>query len=167
MEMLAHMSERFIQDILILLARMLRGRKLGEGDSRVVYAVIGARCMVLKWGKFSATGNNNEWRIWKVIEHSDKAHLFARCYAISRDGRYLLMERVRDLNQTELKNRPRMPIWVTDRKRSAYGASDNGDVKLRDYGVTKECDDYVNAPLMDPPSQDDIDEMQRFRDILN
>lgn len=77
------------------------------------------------------------------------------------------MERVRNLDETELKNRPRMPIWITDRKRSAYGVADYGDIKLRDYRVTKEFDDCINAPLMDYPPDDGIDEMRRLRDILN
>lgn len=165
--MLAHMFEIIVQNFLILMARVLRGRELGEGSSRVVYAIIGTRCLVLKWGKFSSASNMNEWRIWKAVEHSNKAYLFARCYAISSDGRYLLMERVRDLNGTELKNRPGMPIWVTDRKPSAYGVASNGDIKLRDYGVTRECEDYVSAPLMDSPPDDQINEMRRLRDIVN
>ena len=167
MLMLADVFEIAVRNFLILAARAFRGKKLGEGGSRVVYAIIGTRCLVLKWRKFSSEGNMNEWRIWKEIEHSDRARLFARCYAISGDGRYLLMERLRDCNKTELKNRPKMPIWVTDRKRSAYGVANNGNIKLGDYGITKECDDYVNAPLMDYPPDDDIDEMRRWSAILD
>ncbi len=165
--MVAHIFEIVVQNFLIFTARTLRGRKLGEGGSRIVFTIIGTRCLVLKWGKFLSAGNRNEWHIWKAIEHSKIAHLFARCYAISSDGRYLLMERVRNLNKTELKNRTGMPVWVTDRKPSAYGAANNGDIKLRDYGVTNECNDYANAPLINYPSDDDIDEMKRLRDILN
>jgi hypothetical protein len=160
--MLAHVFQIVLRRLLISAALILRGRKLGEGGSRVVYAIIGTRSVVLKVGKHSPDSNRNEWRIWQTIAHSGRARLFARCYAISCDGRYLLMERLRDLTDAELQHRPKMPIWVTDRKRSAYGADNRGDVKLRDYGVTKPSYDYTNDPLIDYPSSDSIAGMKRF-----
>ncbi|WP_133250345.1 hypothetical protein [Novacetimonas pomaceti] len=158
---------KFFYCILIFVSRLLRDKKIGEGKTRRVYSIKFTHKVVLKIAKNSPDPNKNEWNIYKHLKGTHLENKFGRCYAISCDGKYLLMESLSDVSPQDLvNNRVQMPIWVTDRKVSAYG-SDGINIKLRDYGITKQCKDYINSPMMDFPSNNDIESMEKIMSILN
>src|SRR5579863_6189664 len=81
-----------------------------------------------------------EWNIWHAIIGTSLEPIFGRCLTISWSGKYLMMERLNDLNQSDLANVPQVPDWLTDRKRSAFGKDTEGSIKIRDYAGVKLTD---------------------------
>src|SRR5207253_2992738 len=55
--------------------------------------------------------------------------------SISSSGRFLVMERLSDLNRS-LKGTA-LPVWQDDLKASAFGLTPNGEIRIRDYGTVK------------------------------
>lgn len=108
---------------------------LGTGSSRVVLACGGYPDVVIKVGYRHAQGANwTEWNLWHQIKDEEAmAPLFGECFAMSANGKFLVMERLNDLTDEQAPTRL-CPPWVTDKKRSAFGVNRAGAIKLRDYG---------------------------------
>ena len=113
----------------------LMGLPVGTGSSRVVLTYEGQANLVIKVGFRHAQGANwTEWNLWHQIKDEPTlAPLFGECVAMSGTGKYLVMERLNDLNDQQAPARL-CPPWVTDKKRSAFGVNQAGEIKLRDYG---------------------------------
>lgn len=150
----------------------LVGAFIGAGKVRKVYELVGFPDWVVKKGIYPPNSSNRtEWDIWNEVVGTKLESLFARCAAISYTGRYLIMERLADLTDADLARIPDLPIWLTDYKRSALGKTAAGDIKVRDYGNIKPCDDRINAPLVKraerAPTDWDRDILRRLREIKN
>jgi len=64
------------------------------------------------------------------------AGLVGKVRSISETGKYLIMERLDDVSRS--LSGIQYPVWLNDGfKRSAYGMTTSGDVKIRDYGTLK------------------------------
>jgi hypothetical protein len=124
------------------------------GTSRKVFAVRDDPNVVVK--KIKETGfdlegyssNFLEWYLWSVVKRTDIAHLFGECIATSFSRIYLMMERLNDLEQHELRNVPPIPEWVQDTRPNAFGKSVSGEIKIRDYGRISIGTMLANAPLV-------------------
>lgn len=111
----------------------LLGTEIKSGSSRKVYEYKGEPDLVIKeHGNQPHMQNFTEWFIWIQIQGNTIADSFGMCHAMSTSGRYLVMERLDDLNSTD--SLIAFPAWVTDRTPDALGRNSNGDIKIRDYG---------------------------------
>ena len=113
----------------------LMGLPIGTGSSRVVLTYQGHPELVIKVGYRHAQGGNwTEWNLWNQIKDEETlTPLFGECVAMSASGKFLVMEMLRDLTDEQAAARL-CPPWVTDKKRSAFGINQAGEIKLRDYG---------------------------------
>ncbi|MBP7338635.1 hypothetical protein [Niveispirillum sp.] len=110
------------------------GAKIEEGSARIVYAYDGENSLVIKKGKYPPyISNFTEWIIWSQIAETERAAIFGACYALSRTGLYLIMERLDSLQDTDAMIGA--PVWTTDSKRSAQGRNAANIIKIRDYGT--------------------------------
>lgn len=75
--------------------KALLGEEIGSGSYRTVYAHKKDPRKVIKHG--SSTSNKNEHTLWKKVKDTRKASAFARVYSISKDGSYLVMERIQNV----------------------------------------------------------------------
>ncbi len=64
----------------------------------------------------------------------DLKNLFAACHEISETGRYLMMERLTALDQSDRVELAKFPDWLNDRKPSAFGKVAD-KIKVMDYGA--------------------------------
>lgn len=121
--------------------------KLGEGETRRVYGVIGTPDYAIKQSyKPFHHGNFVEWTVWHAVNkmaedtmgnetNSQLLKLFAQARAISHSGKFLLMERLKPLEDPDRLQLGVFPEWLNDRKPSAFGLASNGNVKVMDYGM--------------------------------
>lgn len=68
--------------------------RLGSGVSRRVYALTDDLVLKICYANRGAGGNLSEAAAWEEIEGTDNADYFARCFAVSPDGGWLIAERV-------------------------------------------------------------------------
>lgn len=117
-----------------------------EGTTRRVFGVNGDPETIIKEAKVFHLANMIEWIVWyslvkmgeDIVGNTTNTSLinsFGRCWAISTSGKYLVMERLYDLSPDDKV--PNTPVWLNDRKRSAFGRDRNGNVKVRDYGMVE------------------------------
>lgn len=113
----------------------LMGLPIGTGSSRVVLAYKDHPDLVIKVGyRHAQSGNWTEWNLWHQIENNRTlAPLFGECVAMSASGKFLVMEKLDNLTDEQAAARL-CPLWVTDKKPSAFGINQAGKIKLRDYG---------------------------------
>jgi hypothetical protein len=142
-----------------------KGNQIGTGTARHVYAVKDDGELVIKELKNSAlhaSGNSNrrEFEIWNRIKDSPLQHLFASCKDISDSDRYLLMERLSRLDDTDAI--PDMPSWLKDRKRENVGKTSTGQVKVLDYGQVEIDTVCTNAPMIPWPSKEESDLLRKL-----
>lgn len=134
-----------------------------EGTSRRVYAVSGHDGWVVKEGRYPPYHSNTvEWEVWNEIASTPMAAVFAECAAMSKGGRYLVMERLEpDIGALA---RPATPFWLKDRKLSCLGVATDGKVKVLDYGnVGGEAGSRAEAAMHEWPSEA---ESKRMNDLL-
>jgi hypothetical protein len=112
---------------------------IGEGSARRVYGMKKNKELVIKELKTKEqidskdNSNKQEWEVWNKIRNWQRdSALFGKCERISDSGRYLVMERLNDLTATD--KIPSTPVWLTDRKRENFGKTQDGQIKVRDYG---------------------------------
>lgn len=124
-----------------------------EGSSRQVYAASADDGWIVKKGRNPPYHSNTvEWEVWNEVAGAPMASVFAECAAMSKGGRYLVMERL-DTDVGALP-RPATPDWLTDRKLSCLGAATDGTVKVLDYGnVGGTAGSRAGAPMRDWPSE--------------
>jgi hypothetical protein len=72
--------------------------------------------------------------------------MFGQIKAISKSGRYLLMERLDNLDQSDKKNTPTLPEWLKDIWLNNFGKNRAGEIKIRDYANVSLEEVLENAP---------------------
>lgn len=138
------------------------GDEVGKGTTRKVYGVKGAPDLVIKesYQPFHH-GNFVEWIVWQAVqkmagdiignERNPELHgLFAQALAISHSGKFLLMERLHPLDDFPPDVTRKFPGWLNDRKPSAFGLAENGQIKVMDYAMVDFY--HVLNPLNGPRS---------------
>ncbi len=124
---------------------------IGSGTSRIVYSLPKYPDLVIKEMKRPfPMANMVEWLVWNALVKMADNHLncvtnvrlqtmFARCHSISETGRFLLMERLSVLNDTDQLDRASFPSWLNDVKPAAFGLDTSfgkdalGHIKVMDY----------------------------------
>ncbi|MHA6731962.1 hypothetical protein [Devosia sp. A369] len=121
---------------------------VGEGQTRKVFGVVGYADVVIKESKAAyPDANFTEWTVWHALvkmqedilgnePNAELRLLFAQCFAISETGRFLMMER---LTKLEIEDpHPaghKFPLWLNDKKKSAFGKAQDSQLKVMDYGI--------------------------------
>ncbi len=129
----------------------IRGEQFAHGQHRTVHHVNGCPDLVMKVDSINSTfANWSEYLISSALSGRSEpvASLMGSVRAISATGKYLLMERLGDVDRP--LSGIQYPMWLNDTKRSAFGVTTSGVVKVRDYGTLKLAD--VLAPYV--PLQD-------------
>lgn len=102
--------------------RIIQPSCIGSGRARSVYGVEGDQAVVIKKMDLPcAAANFFEWFIWNAVKTTKWGNVFGRCIAISESGRYLMMERLDDIQETEYRQTPTVPKWLQDVKPSNFG----------------------------------------------
>ncbi len=121
--------------------------QLGRGTARIVYAVVGDPDAVIKKVHLPFVGPNFvEWQMWQRVKHTKFGSLFGECLAISMTGRFLIMERLDDITQSDWPNTPSMPVWLQDLNPTNFGKNTNGEIKVRDYATVQISSALAAAP---------------------
>lgn len=141
------------------------GEEISEGSARKVFSLPHDQTWVIKVAKCGVNGSNEiEWRVWSCIKDTDLKDKFGECRAISKSGKYLLMEMLTDVESGQ--ERPSLPKWVTDRKARNLGVDRNGRVKVRDYGQVGDIDNKDEWILQDWPTKAQISQMEELKRLL-
>jgi hypothetical protein len=134
---------------------------LGEGTTRKVYALPGHTDKVLKVAKDGSNAANWVEAVvyWSLTDKTG----FGEVLAISRSGKYLVMERLDDLAPNGAAGQ-QVPNWWTDRKSKNFGRSPvSGAVKIRDYALVN-----LNLGVLTPmPSAEDNAEMRKWMGLFS
>jgi hypothetical protein len=110
--------------------------QIGRGGARVTFGVKDDPSVVIKKVHLPFVGANViEWIIWAAVKDTPLGMLFGECRSISETGRYLIMERLEDISESDYSSTPTMPNWLNDLKPSNFGKSASGAIKLRDYAT--------------------------------
>ncbi len=169
----------------------LKGDFKGKGKERTVYDVKNNPALVIKEGKGAPyTQNKTEWTVWQKVKKDEEKdnrltevkNLLGECFAISLSGKFLIMEKLEDVTNDEIrKKQPKHLANFSDQKvinyqgnDTIYGKNSAGEMKIRDYGLINEVltngkaiesFDYNDFRLTDFPLEDA--EMSRIMDICN
>lgn len=109
------------------------GEKLGGGIGRQVFVLAIDPTRVVKIETASASFQNIiEWETWKELKETPHAKWLAPCWHISPCGIVLIMDRTTPMRPGDEPKQ--MPEWLSDFKRSNYGAL-GGRVVCHDYGL--------------------------------
>lgn len=117
----------------------LKGNRIGSGQQRNVFEVIGHEDVVLKIQKDpNVSVNKAEYKIYhKVNEnHPVAINTIAKIYGISDDGMYLLMEKL-DTGNISDGSTFKIMKEVSDRKKENFGKDTQGVIKCLDYNSLK------------------------------
>jgi hypothetical protein len=119
------------------------GAKIGEGISRTVFACRIDPTIVIKVeDSVSYRQNVIEWEIWQRAIGTPASRWLAQCKWISPNGKVLIMERTRPPLEAELPKR--VPVYLTDLKRTNYGMAKTN--KAKEYLV---CHDYGTSLIFE------------------
>lgn len=120
---------------------ILCGKEFARGMHRSVHDVKGHPNVVMKVNNNTTFANWNEYLVSSALQGRAEpvAQLMGNVSAISATGKYLIMERLQDINRR--LSGIQYPVWLNDYfKPSAYGLTSAGTVKVRDYGTLKLAD---------------------------
>jgi hypothetical protein len=124
--------------------RMLCGERIGRGKGREVYDCAYDPSLVVKIESGSGSFQNIiEWNTWGEAEYIPHAAAWlAPCIKISPCGIVLVQKKT-----MAAKNYPeKLPVWLTDTKRSNYGMIGRTFV-CHDYGVNLMCNSGLSKRL--------------------
>lgn len=114
--------------------RLLCGRQIGIGQSRVVYDSPVLSGMVIKVEDGAQSFQNVlEYEAWRCVQGTEFEKWFAPVEYISPSGLVLVMRRTTCMSADQYP--AKMPKFFTDFKRSNYGML-NGQVVCHDYGTS-------------------------------
>jgi hypothetical protein len=114
------------------------GGKIRHGTSRYVFEVRNDPTMVIKQVHLPFVGANLfELFVWNAVSNTKWRPVFGECLAVSDSGRYLMMERLDDIEEADYPNTPSVPVWMSDLKPENFGRTKTGLIKIRDYGMAK------------------------------
>ena len=115
------------------------GEFLGEGKKRAVYAHPERDDLVVKKLKLSKkrhrkyvaqSANRREKEMFDALDGREEQKWFARVYAVSHDGVYLVMERLKPVS----KPPESYPDWLDEAEVAFHwGVSRDGNIKQCDY----------------------------------
>ncbi|MEH6952642.1 hypothetical protein V4R08_15215 [Nitrobacter sp. NHB1] len=71
---------------------------------------------------------------------------FGQILGISESGRFLMMEKLGDLDDAEYESTSAPPTWLNDVKKNAFGKTADGKIKIRDYGAVEIGTSLAKAP---------------------
>ena len=109
-----------------------KGEFLGGGGARTGYACSSDPDSVIKEARGGTPAPNFiENFVWAQIKDTDLAPLFGEVRAMSKSGRFLLMERLDKIEEADVT--PVMPDWMRDVWSNNFGKNAAGEVKCRDY----------------------------------
>jgi hypothetical protein len=117
---------------------LLCGEEFARGQHRTVHFVIGHPDLVMKVDSNTTFANWNEYLVSSSLDGRAEpvAKLMGCVKAISATGKYLIMERLDDIQRKLVGIQ--YPVWLNDGfKPSAYGVTPSGEVKVRDFGTLK------------------------------
>ena len=131
---------------------MIEEEPIGHGTARVAYCLKNDPNSIVKKSVGSRHYSNIlEWSIWlAAADHPELRSILGQCHCLSESGKYLVMERLDDINAEDYKLIPDVPVWFNDRKPSAFGKS-GGVIKIRDYGMIT-YGEFLNRQLTKPPA---------------
>lgn len=115
---------------------LLCGTFLGSGMSRKVYECALMPGYVVKIEEDSCFQNIFEYETWSQVGYTPYAKWFAKVEWISKNGLILIQERTRPAEVEEMPRR--LPVWLTDTKKTNYGIIKRNNKKLfvcHDYGT--------------------------------
>jgi len=125
----------------------LKGGKIGSGGGRNVYDVKGDPCAVIKETKLDTPAPNwLEFFVWSALRGTAIDEQFGKILGISQSGRFLMMEKLKDLDDAEYDETPLPPMWLNDVKKDAFGKGADGKIKIRDYAAVE-----IGRVLADAP----------------
>jgi len=116
----------------------LCGEEFGKGTHRNAHHVKGLPHLVMKVSKNGNFANWCEYLVDRALQERSEpvAALVGSVKAISATGKYLIMERLNDVDRS--LSGIQYPSWLNDGfKHSAYGLTAAGNVKIREYGTLK------------------------------
>lgn len=135
-------------------ADLIAAEPFSSGTARVAFDVRGDPEVIVKKVIGTFPGSNMlEWFIWNSASQADDpavSNLLGKCISISETGKYLMMERLADIDEGDYANIPNVPVWFNDPKPSAFGKNAQG-IKIRDYGMTR-IGELVATELVEPPA---------------
>lgn len=109
------------------------GREVGSGVARRVFAYHPDPSLVLKVEDGAGDFQNvAEWHVWQAVKDTKWAKWFAPVHSISANGALLLMKRTEPAGLSDYP--ARLPVFMTDIKRSNFGMLD-GQLVAHDYGT--------------------------------
>ncbi|WP_342049880.1 MULTISPECIES: hypothetical protein [unclassified Cupriavidus] len=127
---------------------MLCDQVIGRGISRVVYSSkVLPDCVVKVEDGAGSFQNVIEWETWQRVSDTPFSRWFAACRWISPSGSVLVMERTRPATPSEFPEK--MPVFLTDFKRTNYGVSMMADPKTGQPAETFVCHDYGTSLLFE------------------
>jgi hypothetical protein len=135
----------------------LCGEEFQRGQHRIVHHVKNHPNFVMKVDSHTTFANWNEYLVSSALSGRPEkvAQLMGSVDSISATGKYLIMERLEDINRP--LSGIRYPVWLNDGfKRSAYGVTSLGAVKVRDFGTLKLADvlaRHIPYPDQSPPER--------------
>lgn len=126
---------------------LLCGKMIGRGMTRTVFdSPLLPGCVIKVEDGAGDFQNVIEWETWQRVKGTKFSRWFAECKWISPNGSVLVMERTRPAAPKEFPER--MPVFLTDFKRTNYGMSPT----FKDGKPGKEwfvCHDYGTHMLFE------------------
>ena len=110
------------------------GKPFGIGTTRDAYSIPCCNNKIIKVSKVPS--NMTNWAELVIFHGLIEKSLFGEIFSWSESGKYLVMERLDDINVKELSGFS-VPFWWDDKKPSNLGRSSTGEIKIRDYGLLK------------------------------
>lgn len=114
------------------LLNCILGDKIGSGMTRDVFQHPHFDDQVVKV-EYQNNGDNwAEWRVWKMVEHTDHKKWFAECSWISSNGLVLIQKKTEDFYERLSKAPKHVPKYFTDIKPDNMGWIKN-QLTFHDY----------------------------------
>lgn len=124
-----------------------KGSHIGSGVGRNVYEVKDNPDADIKESKdVTPAPNWLEYFIWSAVRGTAIEAKFGQLLGISESGRFLMMERLSDLDDAEYESTPAPPTWLNDVKKNAFGRNADGKIRIRDYGAVEIGNLLASAP---------------------
>lgn len=111
----------------------LVGERLDKGNAaRRAYEVKGHPDRVIKLAE-RPYANCREAATSEQVKDTKWNDVFGECFAISKSGKMLMMERLDDIDKSQRADTPTLPSIISDIWPNNFGVSRSGTIKVRDY----------------------------------
>jgi len=127
---------------------LLCNERIGYGMSRDVFDSLLLPDYVIKVERDAGRFQNVlEWETWQRVQFTKHSAWFAECRWISPNGRVLVMEKTQRPAPGSFPDR--LPVYLTDTKRTNYGLSMLTDPKTGKPAMRFVCHDYGTSLLFE------------------